>query len=462
MKQQIVFTLFVSICSCRISSADHLPPVDPIVLGADHSHEDHSGHEHSDDGPSTQGANLSHANFTDSTFANSLTDTDLTEAVFERAFLPNVQATGATLRQTSFKDAVWPLGRIAETTVDSVNFSGAIMTNHLFRNIQFVDTIFQDADLTLSHFVNASLANTDLRGANLSGANLTGATLSQTRFDGETTYDRFTRFPEGFDPVAAGLTLTETRLPDTIGNVRIFGEVAGFTMNERLIGIAYDPSSATLLGIQSSDGRRLVKRLSTTGQELEQLSSPLANADAIDLLPNGNWLLASEEEEKMVVYDPVGRQILSEIDVDFDEFEGWAFDPARNTAFATEDDGLLKEISLDGEIVNCCFGTAEHENLAYDANSGALIAIADRLDFLAPNGETIRSVPVTSELIFPAARSIDVDESNRLLYALYLQDGFTTVRVFDLHVVPEPSPQIMALLGVLGVVLMVKIRRPES
>ena len=55
-----------------------------------------------------------------------------------------------------------------------------------------------DADLSA-----ASLWGADLRGADLCGADLCGADLSEAK------YDRETRWPEGFDPIAAGAILAE-------------------------------------------------------------------------------------------------------------------------------------------------------------------------------------------------------------------------------------------------------------
>lgn len=58
--------------------------------------------------------------------------------------------------------------------------------------------VLSNANLENADLKGADLTEANLRGANLTTADLTGATLSGTR------YDKRTKWPEGFDPVAAG------------------------------------------------------------------------------------------------------------------------------------------------------------------------------------------------------------------------------------------------------------------
>ncbi|MHB1037082.1 MAG: pentapeptide repeat-containing protein [Pirellulales bacterium] len=72
-------------------------------------------------------------------------------------------------------------------------------------------TTFRDCDLTVTDFrgvvfTDCSLIDLDLRGADLRGTSF-GNSLQGGQFDAKTLYDRATRFPPGFDPVAKGLTL---------------------------------------------------------------------------------------------------------------------------------------------------------------------------------------------------------------------------------------------------------------
>ena len=60
-------------------------------------------------------------------------------------------------------------------------------------------TIEPGANLFGAHLTKASLVGANLTGANLTGANLTGANLSGAMADEATIW------PEGFDPVVAGV-----------------------------------------------------------------------------------------------------------------------------------------------------------------------------------------------------------------------------------------------------------------
>ena len=66
-------------------------------------------------------------------------------------------------------------------------------------------------DLSKALLSNANLATANLEGANLSKANLRGADLSNANISNvnwdAARYDNRTKWPEGFDPVVAGLTL---------------------------------------------------------------------------------------------------------------------------------------------------------------------------------------------------------------------------------------------------------------
>jgi uncharacterized protein YjbI with pentapeptide repeats len=76
-------SLVVWVFLCTFARADHnpshLPPVDPILPGSDHSYEDHSGHDHSFE-------DLHGADFTDGTFrATNFSGANLMDAIFHDA-----------------------------------------------------------------------------------------------------------------------------------------------------------------------------------------------------------------------------------------------------------------------------------------------------------------------------------------------------------------------------------------
>jgi hypothetical protein len=65
---------------------------------------------------------------------------------------------------------------------------------------------FKNANLAKADMRYCALSSADFSGANLCGTDLRDAVLNEScKFDNETTYDQFTKFPAGFDPAAKGL-----------------------------------------------------------------------------------------------------------------------------------------------------------------------------------------------------------------------------------------------------------------
>lgn len=72
------------------------------------------------------------------------------------------------------------------------------------KGLDFKCRIFRNQDL--SHWF---LVGVDLGGAYLEGANLYGASLGGENLSGA-FYDKYTVFPDGFDPVAVGMNKVDT------------------------------------------------------------------------------------------------------------------------------------------------------------------------------------------------------------------------------------------------------------
>ena len=472
MKISIVFSIAGLAVCCAPLAADHKAPVDPIVFGSDHSHENHSGHVHERYGPNAQGSDLSYTNFSDSTYRNSLQEVNLTGAVFDRSLMTNVQALNATFVDASFRDVQWELGRIAEAQVVRTDFSGSRMPSFYLHDLQIDDSQFYGVDFRMSLFDNVDLGNADLSGARLGGANLATAVLGDVIFSGETTYDRFTRFPHDFDPVSAGLQLVDPDVPSQLGEISIRGVVNAFVLPGYYYGIAFDPSNESLLMLAYADDEgQILERRSTNGALISEIEPPVLGLDALDLMPDGNWIIGSEATGKVTVFDPGNSEIKSEGMYNFDEFEGWAYDVNRNSVFGTEDDGFLFELDTVGTVINCCFGTSEHENLGYYSAANSLVAVNENLDFLSPTGIVTRSIPLATGTfdehvrltdVLGTVRSIDIDEANHLLYAVYPADGMTTVRVYDLRLVPEPETRLFLALQAILFLCFVQRTRSSS
>jgi hypothetical protein len=97
---------------------------------------------------------------------------------------PMVDLSGAQLRYANLQGA----------NLEGANLSGA--------NLSFAD--LTGADLTRANLEGANLGWTNLTEANLEGADLTGANLQGADLTGAKANED-TTWPEGFDPVAAGV-----------------------------------------------------------------------------------------------------------------------------------------------------------------------------------------------------------------------------------------------------------------
>ncbi|MCO5187380.1 MAG: pentapeptide repeat-containing protein [Anaerolineae bacterium] len=102
--------------------------------------------------------------------------------------------------------------------LDALNLNGADLINVNLQHASLVTTGLQEArlikadlshadlsyaDLSHANLVRASLEKTRLKGAILTSANLSGADLSGA------TYDADTKWPDGYDPAAAGAVKLE-------------------------------------------------------------------------------------------------------------------------------------------------------------------------------------------------------------------------------------------------------------
>jgi hypothetical protein len=86
------------------------------------------------------------------------------------------------------------------------DFSGADMTDVLLDGANLERINMTGTDLSGADLSGAFASRAQFSGANLSGADLTGADLSLAQFTGA-SYDAFTLFDPGFNPVAQGMNL---------------------------------------------------------------------------------------------------------------------------------------------------------------------------------------------------------------------------------------------------------------
>lgn len=122
------------------------------------------------------------------------------KAHFEGAVLSELNLRGADFREADLRGAILTRSSFLRTQsgvqadFTKANLEGANLLGAVLEDVDFRQASLRGADLTVAN----------LMGADLSGADLTGAVLEGTNLN-DATYDKLTRWPEGFDPGAGAL-----------------------------------------------------------------------------------------------------------------------------------------------------------------------------------------------------------------------------------------------------------------
>lgn len=119
------------------------------------------------------------------------------------AHLERANLQGANLWRANLQGADLLSANLQSADLWSANFQGVDLWRADLRGAHMERADLQRANLERVYLQGADLLAADLRGADLRRANLQGAILDAAR------YNSATRWPEGFDPVAAGAILVE-------------------------------------------------------------------------------------------------------------------------------------------------------------------------------------------------------------------------------------------------------------
>ncbi|WNG53420.1 NACHT domain-containing protein [Archangium gephyra] len=180
-------------------------------------------------GADFHGANLEGVHFTNSSFSilgNDGLRSNFAGATLDRAIMVRVRLEGADFEKASLKsvnlsEAILTNALLAKANLEGANLEYAnLMAAHLLgANLTRAELAFADlrhanleeAVLTDTVLFRADLSDAFLRGASLEGADLCEANLCDASLEGanlrRALYDMRTKWPEGFDPVAAGAIL---------------------------------------------------------------------------------------------------------------------------------------------------------------------------------------------------------------------------------------------------------------
>ena len=170
-----------------------------------------------------QGIGLSFSDLT----AWDLSGQDLTDAVFFSATLTNVDFSGAAVVGASFGDTTaqgftqpqlvstasyqaknLPGIGLSGNALNGWDFGEQNLAGAILKSTSLVNANLSLANLTNADVSGATLTNADLNGANLANANLSSSMLGSSLLSADTTYNQWTVFPAGFDPVALSFVLT--------------------------------------------------------------------------------------------------------------------------------------------------------------------------------------------------------------------------------------------------------------
>ena len=119
---------------------------------------------------------------------------------------------GQTFRETSFMNDNLDRANLVDSTFESFLFSYATLRRAKLQNATFIDGAFDSADLRSAKLNGATFNDvlffeTDLTYTYLLGTDLRGATSLENANLKGAYYDQDTKFPAGFDPKEAGMTL---------------------------------------------------------------------------------------------------------------------------------------------------------------------------------------------------------------------------------------------------------------
>ncbi|HEU5013909.1 MAG TPA: pentapeptide repeat-containing protein, partial [Roseiflexaceae bacterium] len=165
---------------------------------------------------SFKNADLQQANMRDA----QLVSADLRRTHFEQAALNEADLTDVDLHEASLVEASLASAQLARATITNADLQRAVLINAHLRKATLRGSDLREANLNLAILDNADLRGANLQGANLQGADLRGADLReailfQTELRGA-TYNRATRWPEGFESVGIGMIYAQNERSSTV------------------------------------------------------------------------------------------------------------------------------------------------------------------------------------------------------------------------------------------------------
>ncbi len=146
------------------------------------------------------------------------TQTERIEATGLSTYEMYLQFAAANFNNMNLEGSQWPGVKLRGASLTHVNLRGCDLSNSDLHyafigasdlsNANLSGAFLQFSQLQRSNLTNANLENADLRESSLYDTDMTNANLTGTLFE-KATYSKDTKWPKGFDPVAAGAILEE-------------------------------------------------------------------------------------------------------------------------------------------------------------------------------------------------------------------------------------------------------------
>jgi uncharacterized protein YjbI with pentapeptide repeats len=149
-----------------------------------------------------------------------LSSADLRRACLAQAALNEADLTDVDLHEANLVEASLASAQLARATITNADLQRAVLVNAHLRKAILRGSDLREANLNLAILDNADLRGVNLQGATLLGADLRGADLReailfQTELRGA-TYNRATRWPEGFESLGIGMIYVQSERPTTV------------------------------------------------------------------------------------------------------------------------------------------------------------------------------------------------------------------------------------------------------
>ena len=170
---------------------------------------------------------------------------------------PQVDFSNQNLAGRVFNNLDLMGANFTNSNLRTATFAGTQLANATLENADLRDVVLQDANLTNAILTNSNLSSCNLTRAKLEGADFSGSILVNVVGTGA-SFDGATKFPQGFDPISAGMIPS---LPD-YSNQNLSGRVfnnldlvgANFT-NSNLRGAHFYGSSLVDANLTNADLR---------------------------------------------------------------------------------------------------------------------------------------------------------------------------------------------------------------